>query len=406
MLTGDITNRLKQISPIVCFAGCDWWYHNRGLFVPQVMTRLAKRTKVLFVNSLGMRVPSLQKDRLALHKIVRKIRSFARFLRKDSTSGMYILSPVSLPLWGSTLGRVVNAYSILVQVKLAMLILRIRNPIFYVGCPPAWEVIKRIHYHYLVYERTDLFEEMPEVDKPYITFLDNDLMRLSNLVLYVDAAMYNDGVKQNPHSLLIGHGVDFYFFADAEKSDYIPEDVARIPKPIIGYFGDICDKTFDFDLLQHLAANLPDMSFVLIGPLSSDVECLRKFKNIYILGQKAYEDIPHYGKVFDVSILPWKKNKWVIHSYPVKIKEYLALGNPFVSVDIPAVRPFSNVTYVACDYDDCVSKVRRAAKDKDPQNRQKRKESVRNETWDSKVEQILDFINKDADGKHISKTTS
>jgi hypothetical protein len=405
MLTGEIVKNQNITPSIVCFAGCDWWYHNRGLFVPQIMTRVAKRTKVLFVNSLGMRVPNLKSDRLALRKILRKIRSIAHFLRKDRNSGMYVLSPISLPFWGSALGRVVNTYSILLQVKMAMFILGIKNPIFYIGCPPAWEVVKKMKHNYFMYERTDLFEEMPGIDKTYIASLDNNLARLSNLVLYVDNAMFKDGAEQNPNSLLIGHGVDFDFFADAEKSDYIPEDIAMIPRPIIGYFGDICDKTFDFDLLQHLAANLQDMSFVLIGPLSSDIENLRKFNNIYILGQKPYEDIPHYGKVFDVSILPWKKNKWVVHSYPVKIKEYLAMGNPFVSVNIPAVRSFDKVTYVAADYDDFVSKVRLAVKDKDLQNRQKRKESVRNETWDSKVEQILGFINKAADRNYLSKST-
>jgi hypothetical protein len=280
----------------------------------------------------------------------------------------------------------------MIQVKLAMLILRIKSPIHYVGCPAAWEVLKRARRRYLVYERTDLFEEMPEVDKPYIRSLDDDLVESSDLVLYVDAAMYDEGVKVNPNSILIGHGVDFAFFANAHESDYVPEDIADVPRPIVGYFGDICDKTFDFDLVRHLAASLPEMSFVLVGPLSSDVSCLREFKNVYILGQKTYEDVPHYGKVFDASTLPWKKNRWVIHSYPIKIKEYLALGRPFVSVDIPAVEPFADVTYVATDYDDFVVKLRQAVEDKDAENIQRRKESVRFETWDSKVEQMVDFI--------------
>ncbi|MBL7187247.1 MAG: hypothetical protein ISS70_13075 [Phycisphaerae bacterium] len=307
---------------------------------------------------------------------------------------MYVMSPISLPLWSSKLGCLFNTYSIMVQVKLAMFILRIKSPIYYVGCPAAWEVVKKVRRRYLVYERTDLFEEMPEVDKPYIKSLDNDLVQSSDLVLYVDAAMYDEGVKINPNSILIGHGVDFAFFASADESDYVPADIANVPKPIVGYFGDICDKTFDFDLMRHLAAGLPGMSFVLIGPLSSDVGCLREFKNVHILGQKTYQDIPHYGKVFDASILPWKKSRWVIHSYPIKIKEYLALGRPFVSVDIPAVKLFDHVTYVAGDYDDFVVKLRQAVEDKDAENIQRRRESVRLETWDSKIEQIVDFIEK------------
>jgi hypothetical protein len=84
--------RVKREKPsIVCFAGCDWWYHNRGLFCPQVMKRLAKDYKVLFINSLGMRIPSLKNDRHALNKIGRKLRSIVRFLRKTE-NGMYVFS--------------------------------------------------------------------------------------------------------------------------------------------------------------------------------------------------------------------------------------------------------------------------------------------------------------------------
>jgi glycosyltransferase involved in cell wall biosynthesis len=381
----------NKLPPIVCFAGSDWWYHNRGLFVSQIMPRMAKHTRVLFINSLGMRVPNLKKDPLAVTKILRKIRSIARFIRKD-ISGMYVMSPVSLPLLGSALGRTLNTYSVLLQTKLIMLLLGIKNPIFYIGCPPARDVAERIKHKYLIYERTDLFEEMPGANKPYIASLDNELTESADLVLYANELLFKQGINKNKNSLLIGHGVDFELFASAEQSNYVPADIAAIPRPIIGYFGDICDKTFDFELMCHLAMKLPQMSFVLIGPLSSDVNCLKKFRNVRILGQKRYEDIPHYGKVFDVSILPWKKNTWVMHSYPVKIKEYLAMGKPFVSVDIPAARTFESVVCIADDYDDFVLKLRQAVEDKDPQAKQRRRESVESETWDSKVSQIINFI--------------
>ena len=104
----------KEKLSIVCFAGCDWWYHNRGLFCPQVMTRLSKDNNVLFVNSLGMRVPSLTKDRSAAKKIVRKLRSISRFIKK-ADNGMYVMSPISVP-FVNKLARKLNTLSVSLQI--------------------------------------------------------------------------------------------------------------------------------------------------------------------------------------------------------------------------------------------------------------------------------------------------
>ena len=128
---------------IVCFSGTDWWYHNRGLFCPQVMRRLAKDHKVLYVNSLGIRLPSLKRDGHAIKKILRKLRSISRFLKKvDNT--MYVFSPVSIPLLGSRVGRKLNIILVRLQVKLATTLLGLRDPIVYIGCPTALGVVKKM----------------------------------------------------------------------------------------------------------------------------------------------------------------------------------------------------------------------------------------------------------------------
>lgn len=378
---------------IICFAGCDWWYHNRGLFCPQVMKRLAKDSRVLFINSLGMRIPSFRKDRNAAKKFVRKLRSILRFLRR-AEDGMWVLSPISLPL-GSRIGRKLNAFSVFLQVKLAAVLLGFRDPVVYIGCPPALGVAKKLgQRRFMIYERTDLFEEMPGVERSYIASLDNELTSSADLVLYVNGALYKQGVGKNKNSLLLGHGVDFDFFVKAAKSEHIPEDIANIPRPIVGFFGDISDKTSDLVLLEFAAEKLRDMSFVFVGPVSADVSRLKELPNVHFLGQKPYNQIPSYGKEFDVAIMAWNRNKWIEFCNPIKIKEYLALGKPVVSTYYPEIEPYSDVVYIARDYDEFISCIHEAVEEHDPAKEDQRRNRVKNETWDNKVEQIKTAIEK------------
>jgi glycosyltransferase involved in cell wall biosynthesis len=46
---------------IICFAGEDWWYHNPHSNL-HIMKALSKANRVLFVNSIGVRMPDFKKD--------------------------------------------------------------------------------------------------------------------------------------------------------------------------------------------------------------------------------------------------------------------------------------------------------------------------------------------------------
>lgn len=388
----------KLSAPIVCFSGGDWWYHNRGLFVPQIMVRLSKITKVLYINSLGMRVPSIRTDRKALYKIGRKLISISRYIRRVSAS-MHVFSPVSLPVSKNETARRWNTALVRAQTRIVQSAIGIQEPVYYVNCPPAWEAIKQLKRRALVYERTDIFAEMPGVDKDYIARLDRELVEAADLVLYVNRAMWAEGIKVNPNSMLIGHGVDFERFASAENDDRIPADIRSIPRPILGFFGDISDKTSDISLLEHTARSLPNASLVLVGSVSADITHLRSYPNIHFLGKKPYEDIPHYGKMFDVAIMPWNQNRWIEFCNPVKTKEYLALGNPVVTMYYPEVEPYRDLVYVARDHLEFIEQLERALGEDNSDLRARRRLAVSTETWDSKALRILECLAKSPRGQ-------
>jgi hypothetical protein len=58
----------------------DWWYHSHGHSDIQLARAFARRMPVLFVNSIGMRLPRPGTATSPWRRIGRKIRSSARLL--------------------------------------------------------------------------------------------------------------------------------------------------------------------------------------------------------------------------------------------------------------------------------------------------------------------------------------
>ena len=92
-----ITMRFRTFDSVLCFGDSDWWYHNRGHADMQFMRRFAKRWPTLYVNSLGVRMPTVSQGRMFFRRVARKVKSFARFYR-GSGEGFGVLSPLYVPL--------------------------------------------------------------------------------------------------------------------------------------------------------------------------------------------------------------------------------------------------------------------------------------------------------------------
>ena len=69
---------------------------------------------------------------------------------------------------------------------------------------------------------------------------------------------------------------------------------------------------------------------------------LKRIPNIYLAGPKVHRELPQYIRDFDVGIVPYKSNGYTATVVPTKINEYLAVGKPVVSTDLPEVIAFNN----------------------------------------------------------------
>ncbi len=237
-----------------------------------------------------------------------------------------------------------------------------------------------------------------EVIKRY----DRELKEVADLTVFVNSTLYEDEKSQCRKAIYVDHGVDFDTFASAELCDRVPDDMKSIRRPIVGFYGGIDNHTSDISLMEKVVDLLPDYSFVFVGKVSFDVSRLQSKENVCMLGQKPYEDIPHYGKCFDVCIMPWRQNRWIEACNPVKLKEYLALGKPIVSTPYPELQNYVDVVYEANTPEEFAEYIKKALFDDTPELIAKRRQKVAQVSWDSKAELVLAELLGNGDFERLS----
>jgi glycosyltransferase involved in cell wall biosynthesis len=326
------------------------------------MLHCAASRPVLFVNSIGMRVPSVRRDRTFAERARRKLASVTRGLSQP-VAGLpfHVLSTLTVPYYDHEWGRALNTRLVRVQVMRAMRRLHLVDPIVVVTVPTAWPVVASMRPSRLVYNRADEHATFEEADQPYLRHLEAALLDAADVVLYYSNALYErERDRVAGRAVFLDHGVDCTRFRpDASE----PDPLAPIPRPRVGFLGTVRDRVVDLALLDHLARALPDVQLVLVGPVLSPLGDLAARPNVHVLGPRPFDDMPACMRALDVGLLPYLDTPWTRSANPVKMKEYLATGLAVVSTDLPAARRYAPAIRVATDSDAFVAHVRAALAD-------------------------------------------
>jgi glycosyltransferase involved in cell wall biosynthesis len=223
--------------------------------------------------------------------------------------------------------------------------------------------------------------------------MDATLTKTADLLFVASERQLEDKRDQRPDAILSPHGVDFDLFSQAaeRQGGSRPADLPPWPGPIVGFFG-LLESWIDLQLLAYVAQRRPDWLIVLIGREAVDVAPLRSHSNVIRLGRKQFAELARYGRFFDVGVLPYKLTEQVIHSNPIKLREYLAMGKPVVSVRFPHAEGFGRLVYLADTYDEFVIAIDQALREDDDGLRRARMESVRNTTWAARANATLQHL--------------
>jgi glycosyltransferase involved in cell wall biosynthesis len=374
---------------VVCFGDSDWWYHNHGHMDIQLMRRFARYGVVLYVNSIVVRKFNIGEGRMFLRRVRRKLGSILRGLKSSGINNLMVYSPFSLPVHHIPVAHSVNRKLLDWQIRHYLRKLGLVKPLVWVTCPAAAEIAIKLPRTRLVYQRSDRYEALPGINSESVKRCDRLLKKNADLVVYVNRALMVEEQADCRKAIFLDHGVDYETFANAHLDKFIPEEMQRIPHPIVGFYGGIDAHTSNVALIEQVADLLSEFSIVLIGNSSVDLSSLGRRNNVFLISQKPYQQIPHYAKCFDVCFMAWQINEWIAGCNPVKLKEYLALGKPVVSTPFNELDSYLDVVETASDAVSFAKAVRKALKNNNSEQVQARRCMVKNCTWDEKSAELL-----------------
>ena len=369
---------------IVCFSN-DW--RNDPTSKHQIMKVLARENTILWINSIGLRNPGLKSS--DINRGLSKLRSFFKGIEKVDDR-FYVFTPIVIPYHRLAVIRTINAMILRLSLSHYTRKLGMRDIIYWSYLPNVAYLLKRMKPKLIVYHCVDEWSKFSFIDDRIVEE-EEELCRLSDIVFASARSLYESRKRYNPNTFYIPHGVDYDYFHGGLEGSETPEDMARIPKPIAGFFG-LIHEWIDLALLDYLIINNPKVSFVFIGKQSVDVGDLRKHPNAHFLGQKDYSALLGYARRFDVGLIPFKVNELTINVNPIKLKEYLALGIPVVSVSLPEVRVYGSVVRIAETYEEFNEALREELAGRPLSSREERDRVALQETWERKVEEMSNLI--------------
>jgi glycosyltransferase involved in cell wall biosynthesis len=389
---------MLQDHSVICFAGEDWWYHHPHS-KNHIMKRLARQNRVMFINSISMGLPSVR-SRDFFAKIYRKLKSYLKFVRR-SPEGIWVVTPIVTPFFSSTWGRWLNQWLLLIQLRLLMLFLGFQRPVLWIAIPTANDMVGKLQESLLVYQVSDKYEanSMDHATRSsLIRQLHESLLAQADIIYYSGKRLFQEAATQYPHyqakSLLLEQAVDFEHFASVTAGQLRPPaEIAKLPDPVLGYFGAIETWLVDQELVRYVSHQRPAWQWVFIGLKTRPLE-IESLPNVHFLGSKNYYDLPTYAAKFSICVLPWvTNNEFVNYGSAIKVREYLATGKPVLITPLYEYEQLDGTLYIARSYDHFITLVEEAlAQANDLTRRQTRQNTVKNSTWDVRTTEVSQLI--------------
>jgi glycosyltransferase involved in cell wall biosynthesis len=376
---------------IVCLGFGEWdaelWTNQQHL-----MSRLAERNRVLFLESLGLRQP-----RLAGTDLRRMARRAGRAVSgARAVDGLHVQSPLVVPLHGRSRIRTLNARLLRAQVGHTVKALGFDRPLLWSYVPQADWLVDTLQPSAIVYHCVDDIAAQKGVAAAAFREAEAHFAARADLVLASAPALAERMRTLNENVFYAPNVADTERFAKALEVGFVDPAMAALPGPRLVFTGAVVATKLDLELLEGVARARPNWTIALVGPVGAgdpltDISALQQLPNVHLLGPRPYVALPEVLRGADVALVPYAINDLTRSVFPMKVYEYLAAGLPVVTTPLPALAETTGVL-VAADAPATVAAVERALADDGQAARRARSAAVRENSWDARLAEIDSYL--------------
>ena len=334
----------KKKKPDFLVFSDDWGEHPSSC--QHIFRHIAKDHRVLWVNTIGMRNPTLiwsdiRKVFVKVSKMLGKKRTPAA---AEMDANVTVCQPLMLPGSRSRAVRAFNARSVTRKVSAMMRSIGMDNPIFVATVPNVADYSELLEDRKVIYYCVDDFSLWPGLESDVVRQMESRLIKRADCLISVSTNLCERLSRFGRPAYLLTHGVDFEMFSTPATSE-LPA-LKDIPKPRAGFFG-LIDGRMDWELVKSVAMKMRNVSFVFAGPVDASTGEIPRLENLHFIGPVPYSLIPQFVAGLEVLQLPYRTGELAESLSPLKLKEYLASNLPVISSPIAQARTMSNSLLLA-----------------------------------------------------------
>lgn len=208
-----------------------------------------------------------------------------------------------------------------------------------------------------VYDCVDSFTSADKIINSVWQIAENRILRGSDFVFTNQKTLFRRMKTKHRRVFQVPVGFSHKLFRSS-VSRSIPVDLDQVPRPRIGFVGNISNR-IDFEFLTDLIRSTPGFHYIFIGKddpnftvpdadFHANLSQLKAFLNVYFLGPKRKSEIPAYIRHLDIGLIPYDvKQNFNLHSFPMKALEFAFMGKPVVTTRLPELTILNEIFYPA-----------------------------------------------------------